>query len=554
MNRAALLTLPLFFACQGSIGSMGERPADEPVVIPGDERQDTCSGNECALMAETPVPVTRIPRLSHSQWENTVTDLFRLDAPLGLSAEFDPDVNLASRFSASHERLFVSAGLWQDYQRAAEAVAATVTASPAYERWRGDDGRDEFLRTFAVRAVRRPVDDSLLASLATLYDEGAEHYPTMDADRAGARMVVEALLQTPSFLYRLELTPADELLSPLDDYELATRLAYFLWNSTPDEALLEAAAQGLDETRLRAQAERLLHDPRAARAVGVFHGEHFGINGWRGAERSTEAQPLWREGLHDEMHTSMVRFIRSVFERDEGVRELFTSRRAFVGPGVASVYGVEVRSANGLVEIELPAERAGMLTRAAFLTKYASSVTDPIHRGLFVHTRVLCQTLPPPPDEIEVPAASTSQTMRAAVEEVTHEGGCASCHEGQINPPGFALEGFGPIGELRREDNGFPVDTAARYEMRTGVALELQDAVSLSVQVAERREAHECYAAHLVEFALGRPRAGDDAPLVFRLTEGSQRGELSLRELMLEVAMSRSFRLRTRAELEEVSP
>jgi hypothetical protein len=248
-------------------------------------------------------------------------------------------------------------------------------------------------------------------------------------------------------------------------------------------------------------------------------------------------------------------FVRHVvFEEDEGLSRLLTAPYTFVDASLARVYDVSGTFGSELQRVDLdPAQRAGLLTQVGFLTRNASS-TDPdaIHRGVFVNHSILCAPLPPPPMMVPPlpPDESDSLTMRQRIERHTGEGTCgASCHGTMINPIGFAFERFDALGQWRELDRGLPVDTTASYEFE-GVPVAYDGAVELANVIADQPIAHRCYAQHWIEYAFGRALGPNDAPLTERVGAGSLAGELSVRELLIELVLSESFRTRSTMELE----
>jgi hypothetical protein len=190
---------------------------------------------------------TRVPRLSHVHWENTVRDLLRLPEPPGVAATFsvDPDDARFDNFGAR----IVSSNLWSDYQRGAESVAAEVARDPAklarLQPAGAEDDSSAFVRELGRRAFRRPLTADEIATYVALFERGPELMAASDAYAAGAELVISALLQSVHFLYRVESsTEAVDRTIRLRPYEIATRLSYALWNTMPSDELLDAAEAG----------------------------------------------------------------------------------------------------------------------------------------------------------------------------------------------------------------------------------------------------------------------------------------------------------------------
>src|SRR5258708_24198845 len=274
---AALSLVLLLSACQGKIGDApfgSPSNTNGPTSTNGTGGTNTGGGSDAgqpSSAVETPSPSTRFPRLSHEQWENTAQDLLRLGQPPALAASFLQDATSGS-FSNRATELRVGSELWQDYQLAAEKLAGQVTTDAAALArlavpGTGDavaQGRN-FVATFGRRAFRRPLSDVEITAYAAVFARGTEVSPEMPAFPGGVRLVVTAMLQSLNYLYRVESsTEVVGKVIPLNDWEIASRLSYALWNTMPDDDLFTAAQAG-ELTRadgLRNQLERMLADHR----------------------------------------------------------------------------------------------------------------------------------------------------------------------------------------------------------------------------------------------------------------------------------------------------
>jgi len=554
---ARLAALALLLGCDGVIGDPGVEiggggPGGPPPPPPGG-----CVGDACLTTEEVPVPMTRYPRLTHEQWSNTVMDLFRLDAPPGLAGEFFPDTELGE-FDTDARRLTVTAGLWGDYQRAAETVAASVTAAGAMDAWLpaglpadGAARRDDFITRFGLRAYRRPLSDAEVARLGALFDLGTTHFPSLDAFTAGVRLALEAMLQSPSFVYRVERSETEvDGLIVLDDWELASKLSYLIWDTMPDDALFDAAAAGVltDPAELRAVAEGMFDHPRAHAKLERFHEQLFEMDLWTDTDHSVTD---WRPELAPMMVEESRLFIDEVIGSGGSVRDLLTSNVAFVNEDLAALYGVSGVTGSEYQRVLLDeAGRGGLLTRLGFLTKYATlAEPDSIHRGVFINNRILCRNIQAPPS-IPDNLMPSGDTNRERITSITGPGTCGeSCHGGIINPIGFAFEAYDAIGRVRADDNGFPIDDSATYLTADGTPVSFDGALELADALAEIEAPHRCYSTRLLEFAYGREYDDGDSPLVYRAALGSREEGLAVRDILVELVESRSFRTRAVEEL-----
>ncbi len=497
--------------------------------------------------------VDRFPRLSHTQWEATVQDLFVLPELSGLSSTFQPDPQLG-RFDNNIARLGVTSGLWQDYQRAAELIAARVATDPALLATIVPDPATakipDIVAAFGLRAFRRPLKDAELERYVGLFDGAAAVFPEHAPLTAGVRLMVQGMLQSPFFLYRTELSTAVvEGAMPLDGYEVASRLSYLFWNSMPDAELFAAAKAGelADAEGVRRHAGRLFDDPRTREQFRRFHYQAFSVAEYADLDKDRTRFPEWRREFGGMMQEELLRFLDSVITTDGGVADLLTSTKAYVNADLAKIYGLEGTFGAHYQEVELdPTTRAGLLTRAGFLARNATlEDPDPIHRGVFVNLDVLCRTISAPPDIPDV-LERTGNTNRERVDSITGEGTCGEgCHHTVINPIGFAFESFDAVGAYRTSDRGFPVDTAATYRFADGRTISYGNAVELSQQLAATPEVHGCYTTHLLEFMLGRDVLRADREVLDQLAEQSLTERLSIKELVLTVVSTNTFRARS---------
>ncbi|XXY50755.1 DUF1592 domain-containing protein [Sorangium sp. So ce269] len=535
----------LLAGCTGSLGA----PDEDDGPLPG--------GAAVAQVAER----SMFPRLSHAQWENTVRDLLRLDDRPGLSASFTTDP-LGGVFDNNEAALLVTPGLWGDYQRAAEELAAMVTADadkldrlvPADLPAEPEARAQAFVERFGERAFRRPLTAEERGQYLALFRRGKELFDGEDPFVAGVRATLEAFLQSPHLVYRVELGagPAKGGLIPLSGYEIATKLAYLFWNTMPSDELLAAAKAGELSTSeaVRAHAERMLEDPRAREVVGAFHRQLHDHEQYHDLNKDQALYPEFVPEMGDDMQREAELFVEHiVFEKEGGLTDLLTSRTAFVNDHLAAVYGVDGEFSDAFEQVELDeAERSGLLTRLGFLAAKATArQPDSIHRGVFVNLRILCAALPPPPDNATGLPPGEKATNRERVEAHTGKGTCgAACHGTMINPAGFAFEHYDAIGKYRTTDNGVPVNAADTYYLG-GQPRSYADAIEFSRVLAESSEAHACYARRWVEFAQGREVGAKDRELIDKLGEASH-GGASTKELILQIVSSASFLARVPAE------
>lgn len=550
---AGCLTLALV-GCNGVIGEAGFSN-DERATPQGEPE---CGRSVCGATGEL-AAATAFPRLTHLQWENSVRDLLRLDSAPGLAGSFEPDTRI-SFFDNNIRALRVSGDLWGDYQAAAESLAEAVAGDPdtlgrvlpadlptdVGERARA------LITELGRRAYRRPLTSEEVDAHVQLFNQGATHFPEMNAFDAGVRIVLEAVLQSPFFVYRVETgvgRNGDAI--QLSDFEVASRLSYVIWNTMPDDPLFDDAARGGLSTpdQIAAQAARMLEDPRGQAMVERFHSQLFNWDLYRGLSVDPSEFPLYYPDVGDDMYEEARRFVEHVvFEEEGSLAELLTAPYTFVNDGLAPIYDFEgaFDGSFSMASFDGPtqSDRGGLLTQVGFLASHGG-LTGAVHRGVFINHRVLCTELPPPPDALPPIPSDDGMTLtsRERIEMHTGPGTCGStCHGTYINPIGFAFESFDGLGQYRVEENGLPIDASSEFEFADGVA-EFDGALELNGAIASRIEAHDCYSKHWLEYALGRDTAGADLDLIQGLGDRSLAGA-PVKELIIELVKSDAFRTR----------
>src|SRR3954454_3450741 len=374
-------------------------------------------------------------RLTHSQYNNTVLDL--LDDRSLPANQFPPE-DFVNGFKNQYEAENLSPLLQDAYSGAAEKLAATAFRRNS-KRFVTDP---DLIRNFGLKAFRRPLDAAEVARYEKLFQKG------------GAQLVVEAMLQSPYFLFRLEDT-ANPKWKP---YAAAARLSYALWDSMPDDALFAVAGRGdLDPAAgVEKPARRLLDDGRARQALDEFISQWLRFDRVLTATRERRAFPNFTPDTAIAMTQEARRFVSDLVWTDKNFTTLFSAPYGFPNGDLARIYGVEP-PATDYERVNFPAnsERAGLLGQTMFLTLTAKpDDTSPTARGLFVREQFLCQHVadPPPGVNTNLPpvTASTPMTNRDRMAMHANDKSCAACHT-LIDPIGNGFEKFDAIGQRREK-------------------------------------------------------------------------------------------------------
>lgn len=501
----------------------------------------------------------RVRRLRKSEWRRSVRDLFFAESHFELSSPLPDDPKTEGYiFDGQAEQLNVDPTLWAAYQRSAQEIARQVTERPelvegiAPEKAGQDpsDRAQEFLVSWLPRVFRRPITRPELEKYAKLFETGSVSYPDVPAFDAGLRLVIEAALQSPHFLYRIEVSSQVEGdgLIPLDGFERATRLSYLIWGTTPDAALLAAADSGKldEEAGVRAEAERMLDDPRAEESIQFFFERALDTERYLRISPS----PTFFPDIPKEFPTLALEETRHftfdiVFQAGGGVRDLLTSRRTFANASLAKIYGLPGDFAEDqfkLVELD-SVERSGFLTQVGFLASHATSVNpDPIHRGVFVGKQLSCLDIQAPPANVPPLPDPEGKSNRELVTAHTEAPNtiCRECHSALINPFGFPFESYDAVGAYRTMDGPHEVDTTAS-PLIDGVPSPVSGAVEFAERLAGSREVHRCMVGRIIEFAQGRKLLPADQELASQIGDASLNEGVSFRELFVKIATSRAF-------------
>jgi hypothetical protein len=345
------------------------------------------------------------------------------------------------------------------------------------------------------------------------------------------------MLQSPYFLYRSELSAAG---APLSGYEIAAKLSLWLRGTTPSDALLDMAPSLTSGDAVAALADTMLNEPTAVALMRQFHGQllHFD----RLETLSKTGVPSYNESLNEEYRESSYLFFDRIFSQGQGLKDVLTSTKGFMGPGMAKLYGVKV-TGSGFTEQDLGDNRVGFFTQLPYLTLNGlNGEPDPIHRGVSINLDVLCAPLGPPATVIPpVPPLQAGQTNRQRITTLTGPCGGA-CHSKMINPIGFAFEHYDGMGQYRDTENGgLTIDSSGSFDFSDGTKT-YDGAAGLMQAMADSEQAHLCYAKKLASFGMQRDVVISDLELIKALAAVSRAPNGSLKQVMTALVENDAFR------------
>jgi len=524
---------------------------------PGEEGAGAAPAPIGGLLLPTgDLPGPTLHRLTQAELTHSLQDLLGADVPI---EELEPDVLVGGFSSIGASSVEISpAGVGLHEQEVLDAtgylfadparMAAQLACVP--QSTTDSDCLTRLVTRFGRRAFRRPLTEAEVGRFTGLATSiGSSAGATV---LTGVRYALAAILESPSFLYRVELgapSAADDGRLKYTDFEMASRLAAVLWNSVPDDELLDAAAAGSLGTAdgVNAAAQRLLADPKAQRSLVVFARELFGTSKLDEAQKDDSLFPSWQPTLKDAMREELEqRIIDMVFVRKGDFLSLYDDRKTFVNDELAQFYGLPVTGQPGFHAAEFPPEsmRAGLLGAGAVLAGHGlPQRNSPTARGKFVSEMLLCRTIPPPPNNVPPlpPQAGPEGTMRERLALHRKAPVCATCHS-MMDPIGFGMEDFDSVGLHRTMEGTSPVDATGSLE---GAGLDgstFDGLAELGAALRRQPVVPPCLVSKIYAVALGRRALQLDRAAIEGLTASFSENQNRLDLLLVTLLTSDSFR------------
>lgn len=515
------------------------------------------------------VPVTPVTRLSPLQYENAVADLLNVRSFPDKGQLEDP---LDREGVPTHPTVGLSDA--RGYLSSAEAVAQgardngtlaqLAPCEMAQDATAAMACAEQFMRSFGQRAFRRPPSDEEVETLRGVYERARRGVVEggLGLDYlGGVQVVLETLLNLPQFLYAFEagekrdgVTAGDVV--PLSPHELATRLALFLWQTLPDDALLAAAADGRLATRqgISDEVRRMLGDgghqePRAERSVRAFMRRWMSLGDAGRVRKSAALFPFFDDATRESLSAETEQFASyAIFEDDGRLETLLTAPYTFVNLPLASIYGLDKSRLDGqtLTKVTLdPTVRAGILTQPSFLAARAHSAdTSPTLRGLFIRQRLMCETLAPPPPTADTtpPAVDFSIPTRERYKEHSNNPSCAGCHV-RMDPVGAGFDQYDAAGGFRKYVGKYEIDGTGQVYYSTDLDGSFAGPVELAKRLAASPTVEDCFVRQLFRFANGRYEEQEQDQHSLEVARAAfARGGHDIRRLLAEIALSDAFR------------
>lgn len=560
-DRAALLIVAALAAalaggCTGILGDPGDdagagHDGDGP---DGDGDGGDGDGDEPLPPLDPPAPVLR--RILSRHYQHAVRDIL---GPAAAAVATPPDVGSLNGFDSIAAATYaLTDAQVRSFEESARAVASEAMGDPAILARvvpctpAGDDDdacMRDVVATHGRRAFRRALTPEELDAYTSLGREAASEYGDF---YAGVEYVVMTTLQSPNFLYQVELGEALEgtTMRKLGGPEVATRLSFFLADTTPSDELLDAAEAGdLDSADgVRAWAERLVEEQGAKDAAFATMAQVLRYEQFESTVKDGELFPDYGDDLEASMREETRRFVAAIMDEGGGITELLSSPETFVDARLAALYGVDADLGDdGWARVTLPEEqgRGGLLGQAGFLAINAfAERTSPTRRGKVILESIGCvPPLDPPPGvNTDLPDTSSAKTVRERLEQHIADPSCAGCHQ-ILDGVGFGFEAYDAIGQYRTTENGVPVNAASTMPTLEGIeGAPFTGARAAGAMLATQDAVRSCLVRNLFRAGLGHVEVEGEEIVIAEVAEVFD-DDPSLKGLLVELVASEGFRM-----------
>jgi Protein of unknown function (DUF1588)/Protein of unknown function (DUF1592)/Protein of unknown function (DUF1595)/Protein of unknown function (DUF1587)/Protein of unknown function (DUF1585) len=532
-SAGALALAAVLGACNGDVG--GPSPA-----TPAGSDSDGGGGS---TSPSTPLLASRARRLTAAEYQATLSAAIGAAPQQPIAFPLDSKTNgYTNRADGLRVTSLLAQALWDGVPAvAAQAASAQMVAPPCTPTGAGDEAcATKILGAFATRAYRRPVSAVEMADLLAVFRVGID-----GADfNGGLATALEVVLQSAELMYRTELGD-DAKAGPtaiLVGDEIAQELSFLVTGGPPDATLAGVADTLVDANARAAQARRLLALPASRGPLGQFAAEWLEIADLPTTVHDTTKFPQWNDLRTHALAGTQAFFARAALEDKADLRAIFTANWTVADATLAPTYGAATGD-----RVVPTTPHAGVLTEVSVLAAHARDIdSSPIQRGHLVRTRLLCQTIPPPPQTLKIdpPPNDPTLTTRERFAAHTSNPSCQGCHT-MMDPIGYTLENFDATGAFRTTENGKPIDASGALA-GTDVDGPLDGPVTLGKRLGASQAARECFAKNWLEFATAYAM-GDEAFAKVK-ADAAQfvAGQIGITELLTAFVRSDAFVVRAR--------
>jgi hypothetical protein len=509
-----------------------------------------CAGKE--EEPEHPGTLPRVRIVTTQQYLNTLQNVF--GSSVSMDMKFPPLRRTEGLLANGAALAGVTAGKIETFQRAASSIAAQVVAperrsylvpcTPKSETDADAACAKQFFAQTGRLLHRRALSEQEVSRYVTLANDAAAQLKDF---YAGIELVLESMLISPDVLFIVESTESDPRHPDrlrLDDYSLASRLSFFLWNSGPDDVLLQAAEQGelRTERGLRRVVDTMLASPRLADGMRAFFDDMFAFDDFDVLSKDPTVYPFFTGAMATDAREQTLRtVVEHLLQKQLDYRDLYVTRATFMSPALAPLY--QIPASTGWTEYEFPADspRQGLLTHVSFVALRAHpGRSSPTLRGKALRERLLCQVVPPPPPNVDFVKLNNPdahyKTQRERVNVHLEDPVCAGCHK-ITDPTGLALESFDGAGRYRVAENGATIDTSGELD-----GVQFDNVVGLGKALRDNSSLPSCLVNRLYSYGTGGAAKAPDRPLLKYFGAEFAEAGYQLPRLLRTIVLSEAFR------------
>jgi hypothetical protein len=517
------------------------------------------SGGQASAQATKAKPaaeaggIVGMRRLTEGEYRRSISDIF--GGAIKVQGRFEPEVRRDGLIAIGSGQASITSSGMEQYYAIASGISAQVlkpsarktyvTCTPASAQKPDDACATKFFAQYGRLLYRRPLADKELKALAST----ARQATIQSKDfYVGLEETLTSMLASPHFLFRVERASgtADNGLAALDNYSRASRLSFLFWDAPPDDELLLAAQKGdlSTPTGLGKQVDRLAASPRLTDGISAFFDDMLQFDLFRTQTKDATRFPKYSQVVAEEAKQQTLRTIVTLLVDKKGdYRDIFTTRDTFMTRTLAMIYKVPYMSNAAWAPYSFPAQsdRAGVLTQVSFLSLFAHPAqSSPTKRGLALNEIFFCQTVPPPPNDVDFSAVNGAgpdrkKTARLRLEQHRTNPSCASCHV-IMDPLGLTLEKYDALGQYREIEDGEPIDVASEYA-RT----KFDGASGLGKVMHDEPAVPACVVRNLYSTGTGRAPTGPDFKTVQDLTRTFVEGGYRVPAFLKAMATSDAF-------------
>jgi hypothetical protein len=493
-------------------------------------------------------------RLTEPEYRQIIADVF--GTTIKVPGRFEPDVRDNGLIAVGTSRESVAGTGLEQYDLTARGIAAQVLddahratlvpCTPVKVTEKDDACATQFIARTGRLLFRRPLTQ---AELQTQVQDAGESATKLNNFYSGLELSVSAMLVSPQFLFRQEASepdPDNAGQRRLDAYSKASRLSFFLWDTTPDADLLDAAEKGdlNSDSGMAKQVDRMVKSPRLSSGVRAYFSDMLGFDGFASLAKDPQIYPKYGSAVATDAQEQTLRTLADLLVTNNGdYRDIFTTRKTYLTRLLGSVYGVPVMASTGWEPHEYPDgdPRAGILMEVSFVSLHSHpGRSSPTIRGKALREIFLCQKVPDPPGNVNFALVQDTKnpafhTARARLGAHINQPTCAGCHK-IMDPVGLAMENFDSAGGYRITENDSPIDTKGEID-----GMKFDDVVGFTKVIHDHPQAPVCLVNRLYSFGTGRAATKDEAEwLNYQVKQFAESG-YKVPELMRRIADSKAF-------------